>query len=120
MMHGQRNIKTTGMSHLKIVLPIIGMNFWHVLWQYGIAEVAGDYREYKCQVIHERNLTEAFRVHSGVQQGCILSPTLFLIVMGDIMRRVTQNKRMDIRWGLHGKSEDLDYTDDVCLLLQRY
>jgi hypothetical protein len=27
------------------------------------------------------------KVHSGVQQGCILSPTLFLIVMDDIMRR---------------------------------
>jgi hypothetical protein len=46
------------------------------------------YREYKCQVIHEGNLTESLKVHSGVQQGCILSPTLFLIVMDDIMRRV--------------------------------
>jgi hypothetical protein len=26
------------------------------------------YREHKCQVIHEGNLTEAFQVHSGVQQ----------------------------------------------------
>jgi len=78
------------------------------------------YREYKSQVIHEGSLNEAFKVHSGVQQGCILSPTLFLIVMVDIMRRVTQNKRMGIRWGLHGRSEDLDYTDDVCLLSQRY
>lgn len=42
------------------------------------------YREYKCQVIHEGSLTEAFKINSGLQQGCILSPTLFLIVMGDI------------------------------------
>jgi len=65
--------------------------------------------------MHEGSLTEAFKVHSGVQQGCILSPTLFLIVMGDTKRTVTHNRRIGIRWGLHGRSEVMDYTDNVCL-----
>ena len=72
------------------------------------------YREYKSQVIHEGNLTEAFKVHSGVQQGCILSPTLFLIVMDDIMRRG------GVSDGACMECQRIDYTDDVSLLSQRY
>jgi hypothetical protein len=70
-------------------------------------------------VIHKGNLTEAFNTYSGMQQGRILSPTLFLIVMDNVKRTVTQTKRSGIRWSLHGRLE-LDYADDVCLLSQSY
>jgi hypothetical protein len=50
------------------------------------------YTDYECQVIHKGNLTETFKVYSGVRQNSILSPTPFLIAMDDIIKRVTQNK----------------------------
>ena len=34
-----------------------------------------------CQVILEGKLTEPFYVQTGVRQGCLLSPTIFLIVI---------------------------------------
>jgi hypothetical protein len=37
-------------------------------------------------------LTHCFPVTNGVQQGCIISPLIFILVMDD-MRRVTADKR---------------------------
>jgi hypothetical protein len=34
------------------------------------------------------------------------------------MMRVIQNNNRGIGWGLRGRLEDLDYADNVCLLLQ--
>jgi hypothetical protein len=39
------------------------------------------YKGYECQILHEGKLTESIQVNSGVRQGCILSPTLFLLVL---------------------------------------
>jgi hypothetical protein len=54
------------------------------------------YRNYECKVIHEGKLTKAFQVCRGVQQGCILSPTLFLLVLDDIMRRVLADRKKEV------------------------
>lgn len=70
-------------------------------------------------MIHKGKLTEAFGVTSGVRQGCILSPILFLVVLDKVMRRTIDNRRRGIRWGLYGRLEDLYYADDICLLSQR-
>jgi len=48
----------------------------------------------------------------------ILSTTLFLVVMGDMMRRVIQNNNRGVGWGLRGRLEDLEYANKVSLLLQ--
>jgi hypothetical protein len=37
-------------------------------------------------VIHEGKLTESFDVKTGVKQGCLLSPFLFLLAIDCIMR----------------------------------
>lgn len=36
------------------------------------------YHQFKCSVIVNGNLTEKFLAESGVHQGCIISPMLFL------------------------------------------
>jgi len=47
----------------------------HVLQQYRISErilnlIPELYSDYECQVTHKGNLTEAFKMHIGVRQGC--------------------------------------------------
>jgi hypothetical protein len=63
------------------------------------------YSDYECQVIHKGNLTEVFKVHSGMRQGAILSPTLFLIAMDDIIGILYQNKgrnQIGFAWTFRG------------------
>ncbi|XP_047537854.1 uncharacterized protein LOC125071577 [Vanessa atalanta] len=55
-------------------------------------------------------------VHAGVRQGCVLSPLLFLVNLDGIMLRILEHRCRGIEWGLSNVFEDLDYTDDLCLL----
>ena len=65
-------------------------------------------------------MSEPFPVRTGVRQGCILSPIMFLIVIDAVMRNVTRDRRRGIRWGLVGRLEDLDFADDLCLLSEAH
>lgn len=62
------------------------------------------------------SLTEPFQVRTGVRQGCLLSPTLFLVVLGWATRRAFGTGRTGIQWTITRKLEDLDFADDLCLL----
>ena len=69
---------------------------------------------FSCSAIHKKKLTDWFSVRSGVRQGCVLSPMLFLIAIDWIMHKKTiGNKRRSIRWTLTSLLEDLDFADDV-------
>ena len=57
---------------------------------------------------------------SVVRQGCILSPTIFLMVTDRVMKRVTEGVRRGINWSLTEQLEDLDFADDICLLSHTY
>lgn len=48
-----------------------------------------------CQVVHKGKLTEPFEVHTEVRQGCLLSATIFLLVVDWILK-------MTIQKGLEG------------------
>ena len=69
-----------------------------------------------CRVRHEGQHTEWFQVKTGVRQGCIISPLLFLIVIDFIMRTATANKPQGLVWGLFHRLEDCDFADDIALL----
>ena len=71
-------------------------------------------------MIHEGKLTEPFFVQTGVRQGCLLSPTIFLIVIDWVMRKATKDRRMGIQWTLTKELEDLDFADDISLLAHRH
>jgi hypothetical protein len=71
-------------------------------------------------VLHEGALTKPIVANCGVKQGCVLSRTIFIIVMDNMMKMVTANKRRGITWKLTERFEDLDYADDICLLSQSY
>ena len=53
---------------------------------------------------------------SGVRQGCILSPILFLVVIDWVMRKTTSDKPRGIQWTLFSQLEDLDFADDLAFL----
>nr|KAG5700793.1 hypothetical protein BaRGS_034996 [Batillaria attramentaria] len=53
------------------------------------------YQDMSCRIAHAGQLSESFEVKTGVRQGCLLSPFLFLLVIDWIMKTTTgrQEKR---------------------------
>lgn len=76
------------------------------------------YDGYTCQVIHNNRLSDPFPIRSGVRQGCLLSPIIFLMVLDGVMRKVT-SQRGGIQWGLTERLEDIDFADDLCLMAHK-
>jgi hypothetical protein len=71
-------------------------------------------------ISHEGKLSEFTGVRNGVRQGCILSPTLFLLILDRIMKRMKGLRKREIQWSMKKRLKDLDYADDICLLVQRF
>ncbi|PVD22635.1 hypothetical protein C0Q70_15890 [Pomacea canaliculata] len=68
------------------------------------------------RVVHEGQLTRSFEVRTGVRQGCLLSPLLFLIAIDWVMKQATSERRNGIQWTLWSQLDDLDFADDLTLL----
>ena len=95
---------------------------WRILKSYGIpgkvvSIIKSLYEGSECKVRHGGTESNKFTVKSGVRQGCILSPFLFLIVMDYVMKRAMVN-RLGLQWSLMDQLEHLDFADDICLLSQ--
>ena len=98
---------------------------WRLMHHYGfppkfVTIIRQLYEDATCQVIHDGKLTEPFSVHTGVRQGCLLSPTIFLLVIDWIMRQATAGKKTGIQWTFMKQLEDLDFADDISLLSHRH
>jgi hypothetical protein len=46
------------------------------------------YDGFKCKISREGKLSDFIEVRNGVRQGCILSPTLFLLILDRVMKTV--------------------------------
>ena len=97
---------------------------WKLMEHYGfppkyIEIIRQLYQDATCQVIHEGKLTDPFQVQTGVRQGCLLSPTIFLMVIDWIMRQSTTDQKTGIQWTFTKQLEDLDFADDISLLSHR-
>ena len=93
---------------------------WTILRHYGIPVkiikiIQSFYQDMTCQVIHGTELTERFAVETGVRQGCLLSPLIFLLVIYWVMKNTVKTPR-GIQWTLWSKLEDLDFADDISLI----
>ena len=94
---------------------------WKLLRHYGVPVkfvnlIRNSYEGLSCRVVHEGKLSEMFEVKTGVRQGCLLSPFLFILSIDWIMRLATNQKRNGIQWTLWTQLDDLDFADDVALL----
>ena len=78
--------------------------------------IRSSYEGMLCRVIHRGQPTEAFNVRTGVRQGCLLSPFLFLIAIDWIVRTATAQGRNGIQWTPWLQLDDLDFADDLALL----
>jgi hypothetical protein len=97
---------------------------WLTLQEYGIPRkiikiIQILYDGFKCKISHEGKLSECIEIRNGVRQGCILSPTLFLLILDRVMKRVKGLRKRGIQWSMKERLEDLDYVDGICLLVQR-
>ena len=59
---------------------------WDLMANYGVPSkiislVKNKYEGTSCCILHEGGLTESFSIKSGVRQGCLLSPFLFLLAV---------------------------------------
>ena len=94
---------------------------WRLMYHYGfppkfVAIIQQLYEDATCQVIHDGKLTAPFSVQTSVRQGCLLSPTIFLMVVDWVMRQSTAGQRTGIQWTFTKQLEDLDFADDIGLL----
>ncbi|VDO74779.1 unnamed protein product [Schistosoma margrebowiei] len=94
---------------------------WKLLRHYGVPEkivniIRNSYDGLQCKVVHGGQLTDAFQVSTGVKQGCLLSPFLFLLVVDWIMKTSTSEGKHGIQWTAQNQLDDLDFADDLALL----
>ena len=96
---------------------------WKILRHYGIPDkivkmIKLFYEDFQARVLHEGEATEPFEMKTGVRQGCMLSPLLFLLVLDWVNKQAFGEKKTGIQWTLTTRLEDLDFADDLVLLSQ--
>jgi len=97
---------------------------WLTLQEYGIPRkiiqiIKILYDGFKCKISQEGKLSDFIEVRNGVWQRCILSPTLFLLILDRVMKTVKGLRKRGIQWSMKERLEDLDYAD-TCLLAHRF
>ncbi|GFR64267.1 retrovirus-related Pol polyprotein from type-1 retrotransposable element R2 [Elysia marginata] len=73
-------------------------SLWILLRQFGVPQklralISKMYGGTTARVINAGELTDRFNIKTGVRQGCLLSPFLFLLAVDYIMRRATEGKQ---------------------------
>ena len=94
---------------------------WKLLRHYGVPQkfvslIRNSYEGMLCRVVHGGQLTKNFEVKTGVRQGCLLSPFLFLLAIDWVMTTTTSTGRNGIQWTMWSQLDDLDFADDLALL----
>ena len=97
---------------------------WSIMRHYGIPNkitniIRNLYENFTCQVVHNGRLTDEFHVTTGVKQGCLLSPLLFLLVLDWVTKEAYASSGKGIQWHLMQKLEDLEFADGLAILSHR-
>ena len=97
---------------------------WKLLRRYGLLLKVVNiirklYEGFTAQVVHNGRFTEKFQMQTGVRQGCLLSPILFLITLDWVTREANGSSDKGLPWQLVSTLEDLELADDIALLMLR-
>ena len=97
------------------------ISVWSILRCYGIPEkvikvIQSFYKDSRCAVRADGEVGEWFQIITGVRQGCVLSPLIFLLVMDWILRRAADTGKNGLEWVSGQRLTDLDFADDTALL----
>jgi len=100
-------------------------SLWKILELYGfptkVINIIKDmYEDNRCCVRHDGKHSDWFQVKTGVRQGCIISPLLFLVVIDWVMKKATSDKPRGITWNVFNHLEDCDFADDIGLISPTY
>lgn len=73
-------------------------SIWKLLRYNGVPEkitniIRNSYEGMTCRVVHGQQLTDAFHVRTGVRQGCLLSPFLFLLAINWVTKTSTDGHK---------------------------
>ena len=98
---------------------------WNLLRHYGLSAkcvtlIKNMHEGFTSHVIFNGQVSEGFQIGTGVRQGFLLSPLLFLIAIDWTMKISTEHYRTGIQWNLFPQLEDLDFADDLALLSETY
>ena len=72
------------------------------------------FQDMSCRIAHAGQLSESFEVKTGIRQGCLLSPFLFLLVIDWIMKTTTTGRNNGMQWTLWTQLDDLDFDLRSC------
>ena len=65
---------------------------------------------------HQKLETESFTVNTGIKQGCLMAPFLFLLAIDWIMKETTRERQNGIQWNLGEQLNDLEFVDGISLV----
>ena len=97
---------------------------WKILESYGFPKkviniLKSMYEGNQCSE-HGGQQSEWFQIKSGVRQGCVISPLLFLVAIDWVMKTATSDKPRGIVWNSFERLEDEDFADDIALVSHSY
>jgi len=96
-------------------------SLWKIMKKYGIPTKIIEifrslYDDGRSAVSWGGVVGEWFQVMTGVQQGCALSPVLFVLVVDWVMKRTTKGRNFGLRWIDEDRLGVVDFADDIALL----
>ena len=74
------------------------------------------YQDMSCRIAHTSQLSESFKVKTGVRQGCLFSLFLFLLVIDWIIKITATGRNNGIQWTHWTQLDDLNFADELALL----
>jgi len=98
------------------------VTLWKTVYYYSVPEkfislIKASYSDSMVTVVHDGELSDPFLVKTGVRQGCLPSPLLFLLVVDWVLRTTTGGARTGLQSTLASQLHDLDFADDIALLV---
>ena len=93
---------------------------WKIVKFYGVPEkiirvLQSLYDNTQCCVRTDEGTTEPFKIETGVRQGCVISPFLFIMVIDYLLNQI-EGKGYGIDIGGERKLFNLDFADDIALI----